>query len=110
MAKSFKDWFNLLHEGGEDTVNETVIPPESGKTEWTFGRSTDCDFVYSVPGVSRAHCKIKLIDAKFYIADMGSTNGTYLNGKPVERMERIFAGDVVSMGSTDFVFSPEYLD
>lgn len=109
MARSFKDLFNLLHEGGEDTVNFSVEPPPSGKTEWTFGRSTDCDFVYSVDRVSRMHFKIELIDSRYYISDLGSTNGTYLNGQLVERKERIFSGDVIGMGSKDIVFDAEML-
>ena len=109
MARSFKDLFNLLHEGGEDTVNVPFTPPASGKTEWIFGRSTECDYVYSLPGVSRVHFKIELIDTHYYISDMGSTNGTFLNGNPVVRKERVFSGDVISMGNTDIVFDAELL-
>ncbi|MCF0138371.1 MAG: FHA domain-containing protein [Oscillospiraceae bacterium] len=112
MAKgfSFKGFFNNLYEDGtEGTIIDRTPTPPSGKTEWIFGRSTDCDFVYSVDRVSRRHFKIQLIDNHFYITDLGSTNGTFVNGMPVTRMERIFSGDVISMGSTDIVFDAALL-
>ena len=40
---------------------------------------------------------------------MGSTNGTYLNGKLVRRKERIFSGDVISIGDVDIVFTKSML-
>ena len=48
MAKgfSFKGFFNNLYEDGtEGTIIDRTPTPPSGKTEWIFGRSTDCDFV-----------------------------------------------------------------
>ncbi len=109
MAMNFKDIFNRLHESGEGTINIQDVIPSSGKTVWTFGRSSECDFVYPVDKVSRTHFKIQLIDGHYYITDLGSTNGTFVNGKPVLRMERIFSGDVISMGSTDIVFDANLL-
>ncbi len=107
-GEKFKEIFDFFHNPGEITVNEPFVP-RGGKSEWVFGRGTDCDFVYSTPKVSRAHCKIEYIDSHFYLTDLDSTNGTYLNGRLIERKERIFAGDVISIGSEDIVFSSEML-
>ena len=81
----------------------------SGKTTWLFGRSEDCDFVYSAPKASRRHFQIELCDGHYYIQDLGSTNGTYVNGRRIDYKERIFSGDVITMGGVDIVFSKDML-
>lgn len=106
----FKDFFDFFHDPGEMTVNPTAQAPISGKTEWIFGRGRDCDFIFSSTKVSRVHCRIEYIGSHYYISDLGSTNGTYLNGRPVEHKERLFAGDIIGIGNEDFVFSPELLN
>jgi len=107
--RDFRELFNFFHSSGESTVGEGDNLPLGSKTEWLFGRSTDCDFIYALPKVSRQHFKISLIDSHYYLTDLGSTNGTYLNGKRISRMERLFAGDVISMGDTDIVFTKDIL-
>lgn len=107
----FKELYNFFHRSGEATVNGTVNDSDhGGKTQWVFGRGADCDFVYSGDKISRRHFMIELIDSHYYVSDLGSTNGTYLNGRRLTRMERVFAGDVISMGSTDIVFSKQMLN
>ena len=77
----FKELFDFFHNPGEKTVNVHAAAPRDGKTVWIFGRGADCDFVYSTPKVSRVHCKIEYIDSHYYLTDLNSTNGTYLNGR-----------------------------
>lgn len=55
------------------------------------------------------HFQIELCDGHYYIQDLGSTNGTYLNGKRIDHKERIFSGDVITMGGVDIVFSKDML-
>lgn len=92
------------------TVGTTVTFPAGGKTVWTFGRSPECDYVYSGPNISREHCRVELIEGHFYLSDTDSTNGTYLNGKRIRRKERLFAGDVIGIGDVDIVFSKNMLN
>lgn len=108
-ADKFKGLFDFLNNYGDTTVNGTVKAPASGKTAWVFGRSEDCDFVYAAPKASRRHFQIELCDNHYYIQDLGSTNGTYLNGKRITHKERIFSGDVVTMGGVDIIFSKDML-
>ena len=109
-GEKLKDLLDLFQNPHETTVNSTIeTPGEYGQTEWVFGRGEDCDFIYSLPKVSRRHFKIEYIDSHYYITDLGSTNGTYLNGKKLEHMERIFAGDIISMGGCDIVFTKSLL-
>lgn len=47
------------------------------------GRDSDCDIVFSAPRVSRRHCRIGCGDSGGYLADLGSANGTQVNGRPI---------------------------
>lgn len=105
----FKGLFDFINNFGDATVTNTAHESPSGKTEWIFGRSEDCDFVYSAPKASRRHFKIELCDGHYYIQDLDSTNGTYLNSRRIDHKERIFSGDVVTMGGVDIVFSKDML-
>src|SRR5437016_4848951 len=48
-----------------------------------LGRNQDCTVVLNVPAVSREHAVIRRIQGKFYIEDMKSRNGTFVNSKEV---------------------------
>lgn len=107
--KKRKGLFGIFDGAEEKTVGTTYRGGSSGKSVWVFGRSPQCDVVCSGAKVSREHCRIELIEGHFYISDMGSTNGTYLNGKRIHRLERLFSGDVIGIGDTDIVFSKNML-
>ena len=109
-GEKLKDLLGMLQNPHETTVNEVNDSPgEYGQSTWVFGRGEDCDFVYSLPKVSRRHFKIDYIDSHYYITDLNSTNGTFLNGKKLSHMERLFAGDIISMGGCDIVFTKSLL-
>ena len=99
--EKFKFIRDFLDNFGDATINGTVNEHESGKTTWLFGRSEDCDFVYSAPKASRRHFQIELCDGHYYIQDLGSTNGTYVNSKEVGIYGMPFSpGDIISIGDT----------
>jgi hypothetical protein len=56
------------------------------------GRSRDCDIVLEAPEVSRRHCRIVHEDGGVFVEDLGSVQGTRLNGSPVTRA-RLRDGD-----------------
>jgi len=67
--------------------------------EVVIGRdSSQCDFAVPDGMVSRRHCLIFSRDGEIIVEDVGSTNGTYVNGKRVERCN-IERGDVVRVGA-----------
>jgi hypothetical protein len=69
-----------------------------------LGRSRECDVRVADTNVSRRHAELRHDDGAFWIVDLGSTNGTELNGRRVERA-RVEDGDRITLGSTDLVFS-----
>lgn len=67
--------------------------------EIIIGRSSDLDMVLVEDMVSRRHAKITTTDADVYIQDMGSTNGTFVNGEKVSR-SRLTEGDRILVGTS----------
>ncbi|MFI2367919.1 FHA domain-containing protein [Streptomyces sp. NPDC018833] len=67
-----------------------------------IGRAPDNDLVVDDLIVSRRHAELRsLPDGTYEIADLGSHNGTYLNGRPIDRA-RILPGDIVGIGHSAF--------
>jgi pSer/pThr/pTyr-binding forkhead associated (FHA) protein len=54
------------------------------------------------PFASSAHARIFPRGQFMYIEDMGSTNGTYLNGRRLRAAERLKPGDTVRIGETEY--------
>ncbi len=73
----------------------------------TFGRSDTCTVVISLPTVSRLHAAIELQHDRYIVSDMGSANGTFVNGVRIEEPWQLSTNDQVWLGSEDvsMVFS-----
>jgi hypothetical protein len=67
--------------------------------EIIIGRSSDLDMVLVEDMVSRRHAKINSTDAEVWIQDLGSTNGTFVNGEKVTR-SRLQEGDRILVGTS----------
>jgi pSer/pThr/pTyr-binding forkhead associated (FHA) protein len=72
-------------------------------TECTVGRGTDCDFMIEDPNASRRHFRVSRDGEAYVLEDLGSRNGTHLNGARVQR-QPLADGDVVRAGGTEFAF------
>jgi hypothetical protein len=87
----------VVHEdGGERMValsSETL----------TIGRLADCDVVLKDKGASRKHAQLKLRDGTWTVTDLGSTNGTRLNGQTIQSRE-LSDGDKITIGTTVIEF------
>lgn len=66
-----------------------------------FGRSPDNDFTIEHPTVSTVHCEVLLGDNRLTLRDLGSTNGTFLNGNLVKEVE-LAAGQSFCLGEVEF--------
>ncbi len=70
--------------------------------ECTIGRAGGCQI--TLPGdtfVSQVHARAFERDGHLYVEDLGSTNGTILNGQPITGPTRLQRGDRVHIGSTE---------
>lgn len=74
-----------------------------GERSITIGRSPDADIILLDDKVSRVHCGIRLWDGEFYIKDLKSKNGTFVNGRRVD-VSKLKASDVIKVGSYTFTF------
>jgi hypothetical protein len=63
----------------------------------TIGRAADNDVVLAGKQVSRHHAWIRWIGDHFQVEDLGSKNGTYVNGEPVSRPLKLRAGDLLQL-------------
>jgi pSer/pThr/pTyr-binding forkhead associated (FHA) protein len=70
----------------------------------TVGRAPRADFVIDVPLVSRVHCRLAVSETgELELEDMGSTNGTFVNGKKVTAKTMLNDGDRVMFGRVEFL-------
>lgn len=68
-----------------------------------LGRGTDCDLRLVDAGVSRHHAELRVEDGEVVLLDLGSTNGTFVDGQPVRRVS-LRDGTRVTLGRTTLVF------
>ncbi len=69
----------------------------------TIGRASACNIRIADAGVSSNHAKIWCEDGQYFLMDLGSTNGTFVNERDVDR-EQINDGDVITFGMTKAAF------
>lgn len=69
-----------------------------------LGRSGACNLVLADPFASQEHAKISFHGGQYWLEDMGSTNGTYLNEVRLERPTVLANGDMVRIGGVTFQF------
>jgi len=84
---------------------------DGGKVEFPLdgddhelGRDEDVAIRVDEPLVSRRHARIQRRGEGWVVVDLGSTNGTEVNGRKVERRAALDDGDRITVGSTELVF------
>jgi hypothetical protein len=83
------------------TFDGRAHPVASERT--VIGRSRECDLRVTDGNASRRHAEVVREGERYLVADLGSTNGTELNGKRITR-EPLNDGDRITIGATDLVF------
>jgi len=89
--------FKLVAVGGKLRGKEFIL----NEGDNTLGRSHDCDHPLAVNGVSKKHMQITVNGDSCYIQDLGSSNGTFINGKLVKKAT-IKSGDKVAIPNVIF--------
>jgi pSer/pThr/pTyr-binding forkhead associated (FHA) protein len=67
-----------------------------------MGRAQSADVPIHDPYASSAHARIFARGPYMYIEDMGSTNGTYLNGRQLRKPEQLKVSDTVRIGDSEY--------
>jgi len=80
----------------QDPTTQQVFPLTEGVI--TIGREAYNDVVLIDPEASRKHCQISFQAGRYVIEDMGSTNGTYVNGRQILTATTLNRGDVIEVG------------
>jgi hypothetical protein len=91
-AKPTNAQLRVHEEGGE-----RAVPID--KELVTIGRLGECDVVVDDNGASRRHAQIRTIEGVSTLTDLGSTNGTKVNGRDVQSAE-LADGDRITVGAT----------
>lgn len=73
----------------------------------TIGRSRECDIVIDDPNVSRRHAEVRPRGGAWVLTDLGSTNGTVLGGRRIDRPEVVQSGDEIEFGTSAVTFELE---
>jgi sulfite reductase (NADPH) flavoprotein alpha-component len=72
----------------------------------TLGRGPHADFVLDAALVSRAHCRLVVANGELVVENLGSTNGTFVNDRQVER-STLKTGDRLRAGRVELTVSAE---
>jgi pSer/pThr/pTyr-binding forkhead associated (FHA) protein len=87
--------FRLVsRDGGPDV---TIVGPAA-----VFGRHPDCDVWLDALAVSRRHCFVATTEGRLMVRDLGSLNGTLVNGRRVVRRD-LAPGDELTIGTFRFL-------
>jgi pSer/pThr/pTyr-binding forkhead associated (FHA) protein len=72
--------------------------------ELTLGRSAECSLQLPAAGASRRHASVALRDGHVVLRDLGSTNGTFLNGERVAGEATLASGDRIRIGGFEIIY------
>jgi pSer/pThr/pTyr-binding forkhead associated (FHA) protein len=87
-----------LFKGVAESTNKPQSVPFRGKPI-VLGRDADCDKILDLPMISGRHARLWQDGKRIMIEDLGSTNGTFVNGERIPRPTAILAGDLIGLGS-----------
>lgn len=90
-----------LFERGTEAEPAREIPVE--KEEFLIGRAPDCDLRLPLAGVSRHHCMLRVAPDEVTVIDLGSSNGTYLNGQRVRSQATLRSGDELQLENFSYL-------
>lgn len=69
----------------------------------TIGRTTEADIVLDNPSVSRIHAVVEMENGENYLTDIGSTNGSWVNGERISSRTWLKSGDEIMIGKFQMV-------
>jgi len=98
----------MKETGGVSGVGSLVLPSGEriplGREVVTVGRLGDCTIPLNDTNVSRRHAEVRPSARGYVVSDLGSTNGTKVNGQRIQGEQVLADGDIVSVGGTHLRF------
>src|SRR5688572_24780622 len=74
------------------------VVPLANERPVVIGRTDPSDVKLRSKRLSRRHARFEVVDGDAWVEDLGSTNGTFLNGRRIEGRTRMRLGDEVALG------------
>ncbi|MBO7725114.1 MAG: SpoIIE family protein phosphatase [Thermoguttaceae bacterium] len=96
---------SFLKSAAADPQKQVSYP--IAKETVVIGRNPHCDICLEDGAVSRLHARIRFDGERFTISDIGSSNGTFVNGQRIARPVVLYNGDRVRIGSGEYLFSTD---
>jgi pSer/pThr/pTyr-binding forkhead associated (FHA) protein len=106
-GRSVRGWPQALRlpPGPQRGSHPVLRLPAGPQAQFTIGREQLCDLTLADETVSRWHASLQWDGDGWLLDDLGSTNGTRLNGWRVTTPSRVDVGDLVSFGAATFVLA-----
>ncbi|ATW26072.1 FHA domain-containing protein [Candidatus Formimonas warabiya] len=101
-AKGNQPYLKLINQ--RDQLNFKVEESYSLSNETSIGRSARNDIVLQDPFISSEHARIILGEGTYFLEDLKSKNGTYMNGSKMTGPMPLRNGDRISFGLVEFLF------
>jgi hypothetical protein len=87
-------------------LNPALVPAlEVGDGQFVVGHDPGCDRVIDHPAVSGQHARLDRSGDRILIQDLGSSQGTFVNGQRIDRATAVRAGDLIGLGTYSFLIS-----
>jgi len=99
----------LLKQGAGGSSMASIVLPSGQRISLnqgtvTVGRLPECTISINDSNISRKHAEMRQAGGEYVVADLGSTNGTLVNGIRITGQQRLNEGDIISFGSTHVRF------
>jgi hypothetical protein len=101
---------NTRSRGRKATLALTTASGKRKPARWELdkevivGRGGNCDIPIGDEFASNLHAKVYEAEGRFYVEDLGSTNGTYVNGRRITYPTELRGGDQIKIGRTVMEF------
>ena len=80
------------------------------KKKLLVGRRESCDIVLRFPNVSAHHCQLRVDGGYWYVKDMNSRNGVFVNDRRIEGEVELKEGDVIRIGGAQLFYMDQDFD
>jgi pSer/pThr/pTyr-binding forkhead associated (FHA) protein len=104
---------SVLTEGfivGESEGSWCDVFPLYAASKVTVGREGHNDVVIPDGRCSRDHCVFRKIDGSWYVCDLGSSNGTFVNGNLIGQKQKLRPGDRIKIASQKLLYAATVVD